>query len=50
MWWWIALIVYLIVGVGVSIQIRAWDDEGILGFLMCVIVMPIPATVFVINI
>lgn len=51
MWWlWIALIVYLVVGIGISIKIVFLEDEdsGFFEFVACTIIMPIPATVFVI--
>lgn len=51
MWWlWVALIVYLVVGIGISIKIVFLEDEdsGFFEFVACTIIMPIPATVFVI--
>ena len=51
MWWlWIVLIVYLGIGIGVSIKLVLLEDEdgGLIEFIGCTIIMPIPATVCVI--
>ena len=51
MWWlWIVLIVYLGIGIGISIKLVFLEDEdgGFFEFIGCTIIMPIPATVFVI--
>ena len=52
MWWlWIALIVYLVVGIGISIWILVLDDDedgGFFEFIGCTLIMPIPVAIFVI--
>ena len=48
MWWlWIVLIVYLGIGIGVSIKLvflEEDEDGGLIEFIACTIIMPMPAT------
>lgn len=50
MWLWIALTVYLGIGFGVSIKLVFLEDEdsGLLEFIACTILIPIPVLLFVI--